>query len=270
LAVDRPLVLVPGACLGAWAWDDVAPRLRALGHDVHAVDLTGQGARADLAGPAVDLETHIADVLAVLDGEGLEDAVLVGHSYSGIVVTGAADRRPGRLDAVVYLDTGPIPDGMAISDLQDPAQRERQRRDVEERGDGWAWPVPDRDTIATGVYGSAAGLTDAHYRLIAERARPQPYATLTRPLRRAHARPPGVRRVAAFFSDGGVSLAVLRALMEEGDPTATVFADPDWELHELPAGHWAMLTAPEGLADLLHRIASGPRAGGQASGTLGA
>src|SRR5512142_2314783 len=107
--VPRPIVLVPGALLGGWVWRDVAAALRSRGHDVYPVTLTGLGERAHLATPEVDLETHIADVLGVLDYEDLHDAVLVGHSYSGVVVTGAADRRSERLNTVVYLDCSPLP-----------------------------------------------------------------------------------------------------------------------------------------------------------------
>src|SRR3954466_3035008 len=116
----RPVVLVPGACLGAWAWREVATRLRSLGHDVFAVTLTGLGERVHLADRHVDLDTHIADVLGVLDYEDLRDAVLVGHSYAGVVVTGAADRCPDRLSSVVYLDCSPLPAGIPIADPQPP------------------------------------------------------------------------------------------------------------------------------------------------------
>src|SRR3954470_6427545 len=150
-ATRKPIVLVPGAWLGGWAWRDVAMRLRRLGHDdVHPVTLTGLGERVHLAGEQVDLETHIADVVAVLDFEGLEDAVLVGHSYGGVVVAGVADRRPQRLDAVVYVDTGPLPDGLAIADVQPPEVRERTRSDVERLGGGRGWPLVDRRTLRAG------------------------------------------------------------------------------------------------------------------------
>jgi pimeloyl-ACP methyl ester carboxylesterase len=252
----RPLVLVPGACLGGWAWRDVAGRLRALGHDVVPVTLTGLGERVHLARPDVDLETHIADVLGVLDYEDLRDAVLVGHSYAGVVVTGAADRRPERLGAVAYLDCSPLPDGMAIADVQTPEQRELQRAAVERDGDGWRWPLPDRETLARGLFGSTAGLRDPDFAAIEQRGTPQPYATFTTPLRLGHPRPPGVRRAAIFCTEGGLSVAAIRTLLEQGDPRAALFADPDWELRELPTGHWAMFSAPEQVADALHELAS--------------
>src|SRR2546423_15660874 len=104
--------------------------------------------------PEVDLETHITDVVNLLDYEDLRDAVLVGHSYSGIVVTGVADRCFERLNAVIYCDCSPIPDGMALSDVQPPDMRERQQREVQEGGEGWRWPVPDRGTLGMGAFGT--------------------------------------------------------------------------------------------------------------------
>jgi pimeloyl-ACP methyl ester carboxylesterase len=250
-----PIVLVPGACLGGWAWREVAARLRTRGHDVYPVTLTGLGERVHLASRDVDLETHIEDVVNLLDYEDLSDAVLVGHSYAGVVVTGVADRRPERLRKVVYLDTGPLPDGLAIVDVQTPAQRERQREEAERGGDGWLWPVPDRDTLASGAYGSASGLKTADFELIAARGTPQPYATFTTPLRLSGATPTSLRRAAIFCAEGGMSLALLRELIEQHDPRADAFADPSWELHELPTGHWSMFSLPGPLAELLDRIA---------------
>ena len=251
-----PVVLVPGACLGGWAWREVAARLRALGHEAFPVTLTGLGDRVHLASREVDLETHIADVLGILDYEDLRDAVLVGHSYAGVVVTGAADRRPERLSAVVYLDCSPLPDGLALADVQAPEQRDLQRAAVERGGDGWRWPVPDRETLAQGIFGSTAGLEDVHFAAIEQRGTPQPYATFTTPLRLTHARPPGVRRAAIFCTESGITVAAIRTLLEQGDPRAALFGDPDWDLRELATGHWAMFSAPEQVAEALHDIAA--------------
>jgi pimeloyl-ACP methyl ester carboxylesterase len=256
VGVVPPIVLVPGACLGGWAWRDVARELRASGHDVFPVTLTGLGEREHLARPEVDLETHIADVVGVLDFEDLHDAVLVGHSYAGVVVTGVADRRPERLGAVVWLDSSPLPDGVSIADVRSPEQAERQDRDVRERGDGWRWPVPDRETLVSGLFGSAEGLSDEHLRRFEDRGSAQPYATFTSPLRLTRSGPPTYRRAMAICTAGGLSAAVVRELVAQGDPRAAPFADPDWELYDLPTGHWAMFSDPEELAALLHRIAA--------------
>ena len=252
----RPIVLVPGACLGGWAWREVAARLRGHGHEVFPVTLTGLGERTHLASSDVDLNTHIADVVGVLDYEDLHEAVLVGHSYAGIVVTGAADRRPERLNTLAYLDCSPLPDGMALVDVQTPEQRELQRSAVERDGDGWLWPVPDRATLAQGLFGSTAGLDDDDFAAIEARGSAQPYATFTTPLTLTHPRPPGVRRAAIFCTEGGVSIAMIRQMLEQGDPRAAPFADPEWDLRELASGHWAMFSAPEQVADLLHQIAA--------------
>jgi pimeloyl-ACP methyl ester carboxylesterase len=235
----------------------VAAPLRAAGHEVFPVTLTGLGERVHLATPEVDLETHVADVVNLLDYEGLDDVVLVGHSYAGVVITAVADRRPQRLSGLVYFDTGPLPDGVAIVDVQSPAQREQQRTAVEQQGDGWRWPVPDRDTIVSGLFGSAAGLQESHLRLLEQRGTPQPYATFTSPLRVAGADLSGLRRAAIFCSDGGMSVALARELIAAGDPRAAAFADPGWDLHELATGHWAMFSQPDAVAELLHRIAAG-------------
>jgi pimeloyl-ACP methyl ester carboxylesterase len=255
-SVGRPLVLVPGACLGGWAWEEVARDLRARGHPVYPATLTGLGDRVHLASPNVDLETHVEDVVNLLDYEALDDAVIVGHSYAGIVITAVADRRPERLNAVVYLDTGPLPDGAAIVDVQSSQQREQQRREVRINGDGWRWPVPDRETLERGTFGSTSGLDDLHLQLLAERGTPQPYATFTSPLRLSNSSLDEVRRIAIFCSEGGVDLGTLRRLITAGDPRAAAFADPDWELHELPTGHWPMFSLPGPLAELLHELAA--------------
>lgn len=249
-------VLVPGAWLGGWAWRDVGRELRAAGDDVYPVTLTGLGDRAHLARPEVDLEAHIADVMGVLDAEDLHDAVLVGHSYAGIVITGVADRRPDRLRAVVWLDSSPVPDGIAIVDALSPEQRARYERDVRERGDGWRVPVVDRETLASGMFGSAAGLDDAQLEMIEERGTPQSYATFTSPLRLIGGASPSHRRAMIICTGGGMTADMLRQAIEQGDPRAAALAGPGWEFYELATGHWSMFSAAVELAHLLHSIAT--------------
>lgn len=96
-------VLVGGGWLGGWCWQRVACRLREEGHDAHPATLTGLGERVHLASPEVDLDTHITDVINLIEFEDLHNVVLLGHSYAGLVVTGVADRVPDRISKLVYL-----------------------------------------------------------------------------------------------------------------------------------------------------------------------
>lgn len=97
-------VLVHGGGHGGWCWQPVSRRLRAAGHDVHAPTLSGLGERRHLLSPETGLGTHIEDIAQLLFHEDLRDVVLVGHSYGGMVITGAAGRSPDRIARLVYLD----------------------------------------------------------------------------------------------------------------------------------------------------------------------
>jgi pimeloyl-ACP methyl ester carboxylesterase len=103
-ATAPTVVLVHGAWGGGWDWRTVEDELRAQGADVYRVTLTGLGARHHLASPDVGLDTHVADVVNVILWERLEDVILVGHSYGGMVITGVAEAVPQRLAHVVYVD----------------------------------------------------------------------------------------------------------------------------------------------------------------------
>ena len=97
-------VLIPGACHGAWCFDDLTDALRSHGHRVLALTLTDIAERAHLLHGGVNLDTHITDVLAEMAAHDVGDAVLVGHSYGGMVITGVADRIPDKVDALVPHD----------------------------------------------------------------------------------------------------------------------------------------------------------------------
>lgn len=107
-------VLVHGGGHGGWCYKLVAQRLRARGHEVHTPSLSGLADRRHLMSPAIDLDTHIADIAELLEFEDMRDAILVGHSYGGMVITGAADRKPERVGHRVYLDAAYPRDGESL------------------------------------------------------------------------------------------------------------------------------------------------------------
>ena len=133
-------VLVHPAWFGGWCWKKVAPILRGRGHEVFTPTLTGLGERAHLANREVGLGTHIEDVANVLKFEDIRDAILVGNSSGGMVITGVADRMPERIAHVVYLDAFVPEDGQSLFDIVPSERRQPMHELVQKEGDGWLVP----------------------------------------------------------------------------------------------------------------------------------
>jgi pimeloyl-ACP methyl ester carboxylesterase len=133
-------VLVHGGIQGGWVWKRVVALLRAAGHETYAPTLTGCGERAHLLTRDVGLETHVQDVVNVLEYEDLRDVILVGHSYGGTVITVVADRALKRISHLVYVDGArPLP-GQSMMDswaADDPQAVKELDNYVKEKGDGW-------------------------------------------------------------------------------------------------------------------------------------
>lgn len=238
-------VLVPGFWLGASVWRAVADALSGRGHAVHAVDLAGMGERAHLASPETDLTTHIDDVVGLLEERDLHDVVLVGHSYGGLVTTGAADRVPERVARLVYVDSGPLPDGMAQADFEGPEARAGNEDRVMTHGAGWKLPAPPWAELAGGV----AGVDDAAVAALEEGSRPQPWRTATQPvaLTGAWERLPRTGVLCTF------SLEQLRRMAPQA-PVFALMVDGDWSHVELPTWHWPMVSRPAELAEVLESV----------------
>jgi pimeloyl-ACP methyl ester carboxylesterase len=244
-------VLVPGAWIGGWAWAGVARDLRAGGHEVYPVTLTGLGERAHLSRPDVDLETHVNDIVGLLTYEDLHDAVLVGHSYAGAPVTVAADRLTNRLAKVVYVDSAPVLDGASYLNMQPPQLRELIEQSVTEAGDGWQIPMQSWDEIESVNGASLDGLDEKLRDGIRERAVPHPFGTYTQPISlRSSAR----TKLPHVLVSNGFPIAQVKELIASGHPWFAELAGPQWSFVELLTSHWPMFSAPKKLADALATI----------------
>ena len=229
-------VLVHGAWQGGWAWQRVAPLLRAAGHDVHAPTLTGVSDRAHLLSPSVGLSTHIQDVVSLIEAYDLDGVVLAGHSYGGQVITGVADAVPGRIAKRVYLDAFAGDDGEAAVGLQPETVAGHYRESVAEQGFGWLIPV--RSLAKMGV------TDDADVAWLSPRLTPHPWLTFTEKLRLTGA----VAAVPAEFIECVDWMRVFKGQRERAESRG-------WPVHEIATGHEAMVTAPKALADLLLTMA---------------
>lgn len=236
--------------LGGWAWRGVAEPLRAAGHTVYPVTLTGLGERVHLGGPQVNFDTHVADVVNLLRYEDLRGAMLVGHSYAGAVITAAADQAPERVARLVYVDTWPLPNGVAQADLNSPEGRQAQARQVATEGEGWRLPMPPWEELDQGD--ELRGLGEAERRRMRERAVAQPYGTLTQPVRLTNPAREALPKTAIWCS---LTLAQVQELIEAYPAVCSELTKPGWQALELPTGHWPMFSRPRDLADLLARLA---------------
>jgi pimeloyl-ACP methyl ester carboxylesterase len=219
--------LVPGACLGAAAWSRVTERLRAQGHDVHPLTLTGLAERAHDATPATNLDTHVQDVIAHLAAHDLDDVVLVGHSYAGVVVGGVAERAPERLRRVVYVDALVPRDGVSLFDAGGPEFR--AAIEAHAAGD---WRIPWFTDEQLDLYYGDHGLTAEDRAWI-----------------RAHdtGHPIKTHDQALSLGEPKVARSYVRCTRSPG-------ATPGgWAHVELDTGHWPLFTAPEALTAALTR-----------------
>jgi pimeloyl-ACP methyl ester carboxylesterase len=224
-------VLVHGAWGGSYGWRKVRPLLQQAGHEVFTPSLTGLGERSHLNSPTVNLSTHIQDVYNAIWYEDLTDIVLLGHSYGGMVVTGAADRLSDRIKHLVYLDAFVPADGQSLWDLA-----------------GGVTPQADDWRVLPRVRTEGADLPDAEWnaarRGAQSRACFEEKAQLSAPL---ESRPFTLTYVLATERlDPG----------EQFDRTAAALrGNPRWTVRELPGGHNLQRTNPEGVANLLLELA---------------
>jgi len=241
-------VIVHGGWGGGWEWSAVARELRELGNEVWTPTLTGMGERAHLGDPRVGLETHVADVTAVLELEDLDELLLCGHSYGGIPVSVAADRVPERIRLVVYLDALMPRDGEAALDLLPASFADLARASADEHGDGWRVPIPPELLPPQGC------VSDELREAYVARLRDQPLATFAEPASLSGALD---RLPRAFVRCTGGDLA------DEigGDPIAPMAErarSEGWLYRELSATHDPQLSDPVGTAAILHELGALP------------
>ncbi len=210
------------------------PLMAASGHAFFAPTYTGLGERAHLANPAIDLDTHIADVLGVIDVEDLHDVVVLGHSYGGMVATGVADRAPSRVAHIVYLDAFVPRDGESLADLVGAEQFGKMRASAL-AGDGWR--VPPAPT--------PADTSPADLAWIAERRLPQPLACFEQKLV-LHNGEPRVPR--SYIRATKNTNGTFAPFAERARP------EPGWRSYEIAATHSPHVTVPDVLMPLLSRV----------------
>ncbi|MCL4184428.1 MAG: alpha/beta hydrolase [Burkholderiaceae bacterium] len=236
------IVLVHGAWHGGWCYRDTARLLRAAGHVVATPTHTGVGERAHQSSESITLETHVRDVIGCIEAEELDDVVLCGHSYGGMVITGVADRMPGRIRSLVYLDAFVPEHGQSLNGLLPLALAPEVaaeflgafRGTAAERHSGLMQPIP----------AAMFNIAEANRAWVDRRCVAQALATFEMPL---------------LLSGGGLDKVGKRlyVLADGWDPSpfryfaAKYDGAPGWRVVSLPSSHDVMVDMPEALAELL-------------------
>jgi len=234
-------VLVHGGGHGGWCFQPVARRLRAAGHEVSTPTLTGLGERSHLLSPAVDLDLHISDVVAVLEYEDLRDVILVGHSYGGMVITGVADRAADRVGRIVYLDAATPVNGQSLVDVAGPMiEMTRPAGKIVDGVELVLLPAPEA--------GRFYGVTDPEVvAWMDDRLTAHPWACFEQPLR--------LTNETALWAIPQYQI-VCTSTIATRDPETMAKLRAAGRLWDVDTGHDLMLTEPDAVTDALLQIAT--------------
>ncbi len=239
-------VLVHGAWHGGWCYRDTARLLRMQGHTVITPTHTGVGERAHQASESITLETHVRDVVGAIEAEELDDVILCGHSYGGMVITGVADRLPNRVKAMVYLDAFVPKHGDSLIRLLDAALAPEVaqafiggfRGSAQDRHSGMMAPIP----------AEMFGIKVENRAWVERRCVPQALATFEMPLLLSGGGNDTVKRRVYVLADGWDPSPFRHfAKLYEGQP--------GWSVAKLPCSHDVMVDMPDALAERLATLA---------------
>lgn len=234
-------VLVHGGGHGGWCYQLVTRILQAQGHLVYAPSLPGMGEHSHQIHPGIDLDAHIDDVANLLFYENLTGAILVGHSYGGMVITGVADRAPDRTGHRVYLDAAYPQDGESLHQHAFANIDAARQGMYEENGTEL---VMKPDPAHAGFFGihdpDLAKWTN-------ERLSPQPWKCFSQPLvlrNEAKMRAIPESHLICTSTIPGRDMDMLRERS-------------DGRIWDIDTGHDLMITEPQWVADRLLEIAAG-------------
>lgn len=227
-------LLVHGAWHGAWCWKKLTPLLEAAGHRVLTITQTGLAERSHLMSKHITLDIFIQDVINLIRWEELQDLILVGHSFGGNAISGVADRLPGSVRHLVYLDALVLKNGQSPFSVVPREVADQRRKLALDSSGGVSIPVPDP---------SAFGVTDpADRQWIQSKLTPHPLSVYEDTLKLSAA--PG----------NGLPATYIAVTPYYGPTTSSrdyAKTRKDWNYVEMDAGHDAMVTSPDPLAKIL-------------------
>jgi pimeloyl-ACP methyl ester carboxylesterase len=252
--ISATFVLVHCAWAGGWIWRDIAAGLRAQGHTVYTPTLSGMGERAHLANPAIDLETHVNDVVALLTREDLDNVHLVGWSYGGLVISGVAERVPERLTHLIYLDATVAEHGESGNDAELTTPEEVAMMEAS----GVAAGRPGFFTHADAIAWLTAAMPDPEVAAwVLAHFTPQPMATYTQPLNLTNPAAASISRTYIYCTEGKGDVRTDHSVRT----LERVSQDPAWRVVMVKDTHMAPVNNPAAIGATLTSLACERRPG---------
>ena len=230
-------VLVHGAWHGGWCWQKVAAKLRADGANVYTPTLSGLGEHKNTLNKEINLDTHIEDIVNLIEIEDLQNVILVGHSYAGTVIAGVADRIPGRLKKLIYLDAMIVENGESALSVH-PEEAQESSENASKKDGGLS--IPPFPVEAFGV------TNPEDIKWVSARLTPQPYKTFTQKL--ILKTPYGNHLPLIYIACTNPQMPVLKTFSDR------VKTNKNWKHYSLNTGHDAMITVPDELSTLLETV----------------
>lgn len=225
-------ILVHGAGLGGWCWDKVRRLMEARGASVYAPTIPEA---------SLSLENSIEYVVGIIESKNLQNCILVGHSYGGMIITGVADRLESKINRVIFLDAAVPKDGDDFAShipgiSKEHAEKRRQAfRSFSSDG---IWIAPIAPELA-----GISDVEDIDY--VNKHSRPHPLASWLEPIK---LRNDGIRKLPKTY-------------IMATDPPTDIMGYPvhgeiakssvEWIYQEISCGHAAMIIRPEEITNLL-------------------
>ncbi len=234
----RTFVLVHGASRGGWCYARVAERLRAQGHRVLTPTLSGLAERSSENTRPINLTTHIHDILDLFRWEELEDVVLCGHSYGGMVVGGVADRIPDRIRNLVFLDAVIPENGTCMADYTFPGEALLEVMGaVGAFGGGLLLPAPPAAFF---------NVNEADRAMVDRLCTPHPMASLIEKISLGGDHERIRNRAYIHATNWGFP-----PIVQQYERARAL---PGWKVFEVESGHDIMIDAPDRLAEILNAL----------------
>ena len=228
------IILLGGTGHGGWYFDDVQATLKAAGHNVFAPCLSGLDPDEHFGDKAINLDTHINDVLRLTTKNELNHVYLVAHSYAGMVITGVADRTEVTVSGLIYLDA-PVPE---------PNQS--------------LWDIVDENMQKAWVASSVDGLNiypDEGFKAFRPKVMPHPLATKVQPLKYSAEMFAKVPAKVYVYAEDYFGIPEMRS------PFTAYYErlrqTPGWIAHSWPFGHDLVAQVPDRVSALILETVSG-------------